>query len=300
MTTAETITKLFPSSDSARDWYDNFGPTRTLSSSFEVDPDDPRATMRGGGQIDIGDGILRMVAGAPRYYIAGNFRNIEFTYYLRITEGYDNSGWTSSTGTAVGYRTNHYDINDDPCNAPTYYTKLWLQSGDFGYNKEFYHGGYTIYSNIIPKADTPIPTTNFQDRFIGIKAVCQDTDKGVLLRSYVDTTGGVDGGDWQLYFEKLDEYPNATWPASGFTNDDGFPCNYNFKINGSQNFNAPFTFNGSHVFLRTDSPNDMQWKWISVREIDNLKTPPKVDNLSYILKFPLYYIILYYKHSKIK
>ena len=51
------------------DWVSNWaGAERFLQSAFDVDPLDPRAMMRGSGDVTLGNGIAKFY-GSPRLYI---------------------------------------------------------------------------------------------------------------------------------------------------------------------------------------------------------------------------------------
>jgi hypothetical protein len=265
---AATITKLHPSVDTSIDWYDSFSTDRSITTVAEVDSGDARGTLRGGGSINISSGELNTV-GSPTYFISGPFRNVEFTAYGKVADGFDETPWTAYSGMTMQTRTTNDQIATDSCKAATYDSKLFLQSAELGFVKEFDNPGDILYGEYAKMRNDPIQDTDYKAKFLGMKVVCRDTDDGVLIQTYLDKTEGLNGGTWELYATASDTASDP-WPAEGFTSDTGFPCAYPFKSQNTSNYNTPFSFVGSGVALKTDR-TEMAWKWASVREIENAK-----------------------------
>ena len=66
------------------DWVSNWDTSRTLLSAFDIDPEDPRAMMRGSGDVEIGGGIAKFF-GSPRLYISHDDPFVEGWENIEIT-----------------------------------------------------------------------------------------------------------------------------------------------------------------------------------------------------------------------
>jgi hypothetical protein len=168
----------------------------TIDSAFETDPYDPRATMRGSGNIttDSTTGVA-VFSKSPRFYIDQSegdqgWENVEFTTYGM----YVNDPFTRPySGLTLAARSNHADYKDNGCNAPTYYAKIYRDSGNLAFIKEYYHDGESnesVYANSIqvPFFEGGLPFLTW----IGMKFVVLTVPgtENVLLQLYIDLTDG--------------------------------------------------------------------------------------------------------------
>jgi len=244
------IKAIYTSSASGDDWDNNWDIPRMMTS-VKVDPDEPKAKMRGSGIIDIKNGTMTMT-GSPRYYIHQHNKNVEFTSYFKLNNWQNppksHSGFTMVT------RSNHHLYKDDPCSARSYYCRLW-NNGEIGFQQEYRHGGdgvsysgskrVSLYANGIPK-----------NKWIGMKFCVLDKNNETILQIYVDETEGRNGGSWKLIHEVN---------ALIFTKAD--PCNGPKPIP-----------DGNVSFIRTDAADTVQVKWASIREITDSEPDTQTES----------------------
>ena len=292
--------KLFPSINPKNDWIPDWQESRILNKSYQVDPLDPQAMMRGSGSLIFGNGELRM-QNSPRLYVTGSegrkWRNVELTAYASLSPNTDLSAIPSYAGITFATRSNHHDYTNNPCNARGYYGKLWFSTGEVGVQKEMYHGStdsdlgkVTVTKKVSNKTQTVcdprvtncntiytsskrsserFSTTAYVGKFFGIKFVVRDDGLKVRLEIYTDITEGLNGGDWKLSFTYVDE----KWPALKYESDENFPCIYEHTPPGIRNFESPILDGGTVSFLRTTN-SDLTWKGVSFREIEPLCMTP--------------------------
>jgi hypothetical protein len=107
---------------------------------------------------------------------------------------------------------------------------------------------------------TVVENFDYSQRFLGIKSVVRDNPDGrsVNLRVYIDTTEGVNGGDWQLLID-YDDFDLASLIPSG--------CEFSYAPPGILSDRAPVLRPGRVAILRSDNVRRLHWKWVSIREI---------------------------------
>lgn len=132
------------------DWHEN----RTLEDAFEeVDPYDHRVSMRGSGSIQIDKGIATFYH-SPRLYIeksntTSGWEDVQVTAYAR----YLALGTSKSfSGFTMAARSNHDAFRVDACQALGYYARIYQETGECSFQKEYYHNrssGVTIYTDTL-------------------------------------------------------------------------------------------------------------------------------------------------------
>mmetsp|Transcript_19190 Transcript_19190/g.31943 ORF Transcript_19190/g.31943 Transcript_19190/m.31943 type:complete len:431 (+) Transcript_19190:107-1399(+) len=267
----DKIKHLFKSARKENDWVSSWDKGRKIGRSKEKDQDDPRASLRGSGGIEIGQGTLKM-NGKPRYYVSAvegeEWRNVEVTAYFT----YSGNVTSKSHGISIGSRSNHNDYDDNPCNAHGYYLKYWAASREIGVQKEFYHNGSNVIYSGSRRGKTLVDFV--PGSFIGVKFVIRDAYDGVQLDVYADYTEGRDGGDWNL----ITSFKDTNWKAVGYDDDYDFPCRYTYfknpynKASSTPNHATPVWKSGQVTLFRTDI-DGTEWKWTSIREVEAIFTP---------------------------
>ncbi|TMW68897.1 hypothetical protein Poli38472_001053 [Pythium oligandrum] len=235
-------------------WKLKTGSTRTISG-VKKDPADSVASSHGGGSITIStDGIVTM-KGSPRYYLTApnaDFLNVEMISYGRLKS---KKKFKDLAGMTMVTRSNHGDFGNDPCQAMGYYSRIYFNTGEFAFQKEFFHENQkrTIYtaSRRQKLFDGGFPV----NKWVGMKFVLQTNPDGksVSLKGYVDMTGGKDGGDWKLAFETTD---NGGWKAMSTV-----PSKCGYKAD------EVVLRAGKNSYFRTDDVDTFEWKNLSVRTI---------------------------------
>ena len=129
------------------DWFNNWGvqDSRTNVGPFSTDS---RATFRGSGRIDIGNGVMTMT-GNPRFYVSNTdgpgWKNVEITGYATWnTDGTDpdptdGTGLSNVSGFHLAARSSHDLYGTDGCEAFGYYALLRRNTGQCTFSKEYYH-----------------------------------------------------------------------------------------------------------------------------------------------------------------
>jgi hypothetical protein len=277
-TDAFGIVQIYPSNpDRVKgDWTSAWerSDSATLTKSYEADPRDEMAVMRGARSIAIpGDGTCEFQGLAPRLYIESQYDwdNVEFTVYGKyVTVGTPQA----FSGLTLAARNNHGDY-DDGCSAPGYYARMYLDSGKVAFQKEYYHDETSIIYT------SPNEVSFFDDdaegggglpldRWIGLKFVVytlagddddddDDQQREVKLELYIDLEEGVNGGNWQLAHETVDA--PGVWFKSPETNTIPDRCDTQDgdTVMGSRKY----------CFLRSDGSNEtlVVWRQASVRSI---------------------------------
>lgn len=269
------VAMIYPTIQDGRQWdskWDN-GVARTFGNS-QNDPYDPlfKTSKNGGGFGDgsyktSGDGVLKISGKYPRMYVLddrADWTNVEITVYgMRVAD--TNIAWA---GIQAYARTNHGAIGDEDtnsCDTRGYGAQL-TYPGKFLFEKETSHhedNGYaqvgqkTVWSSGMPK-----------NTWIGYKFVVRDIDGGkhVKLETYMDTTGGKNGGTWVKVGEFTDTGSNfGTNNASCKSGiSAGLPLTSSNDRPGSETGRPNVA-----VYFRSDgvSTDGLQYKWASIREV---------------------------------
>ena len=208
------ITKLNPTAAGGIEWsssWDN-GHARTIGNA--IDPDDRWFdTAHGEGRYAIdGKGTLTASGDTVRMYVHDPAKvrewseNLEITMYVkRISE----TQVVDYSGLQVFARTNHGTNANEEVNLcdDRGYGGLVNINGDWSFEKETAHhldNGYAGAADQRPSGDLP------KNTWVGFKYVLRNMDGGtkVKLELYRDTTGGVNGGNWQKVTEFIDNGKN--------------------------------------------------------------------------------------------
>lgn len=234
--------------------------SRTLNA-VEFDPYDGEAELRGSGElvVDSKSGTAKMV-GDPRYYVydrdaVKTWGNFEATVYgMRVK---DEEPIKSYTGFTIFGRNNHNLYHKDPCQALGYYFRYYFSTGEFSFQKEFYHGDATYYS-ASRRVQSKYNTVPYNQWF-GFKFVVQtmyhgSEPSGVRLQAYWDLTDGANGGNWTLIHETED--------VGGWNSINPIPSECGYARD--EIVYRP----GAVVALRTDHVVSLLWKKWSIREIE--------------------------------
>jgi hypothetical protein len=187
------------------DWENNWGeptPTRVLEKAFQKDPHDDRTMMRGSGSITLGDGKCIMTQ-SPRLYIAATegsddeWGDLEMTAYGE----YKSLGTLKShSGLTLVAKSRHSNYKTNGCDGAGYYARIYAETGEASFQKEYYHAGSTVYSS-----------SNRKDLFegglkvdqrVGMKFRLVTVGDAVQLDLFVDTVGD---GSWTLAHSLLDD-----------------------------------------------------------------------------------------------
>ena len=204
------ISRLYPTSSGGIEWsskWDN-GDTRTIVNT--IDPDDNWLDMtHGEGKYVIdGKGTLTASGDFVRMYVHDPAKtrewseNLEITMYVkRISE----TRTVDYSGLQVFARTNHGTNGDEDVNHcdDRGYGALMGISGRWAFEKESAHhldNGYVDVATQRPSGELPF------DTWIGFKYILRNMDdnSNVKLELYRDTTGGLNGGNWQKVTEFVD------------------------------------------------------------------------------------------------
>ncbi len=281
------ITKLYPTLTNGREWFANwFTPAHTIISG-EYDPYDSQLKARGDGYTHVnGDGTAYMSGSAPRMYVQDPalkklWNNVEITFYgKRVSD----TTIESYQGLTAGIGGSHDDVQypnvcTDSIGYPnTAYNGRILYDGRVDYEKEvLYHRGdatsygsgtYPSIKSAFQNLSTPIySSSGFHsmpyNTWIGYKFIVQDTSKGVHMETWMDTTGGLNGGTWVK--------------MNSFDDNGGWSVFYWYDTYGPSNWpcgNVPLDYVMKHampyVFIRGDSVNEVDYKSFSIREINPL------------------------------
>ena len=247
-------------------WEDQWdlGDGVVINLPFDENPD-PRTEFRGSsstGKIEIGNSVMRML-GNPRYYIDNSdigWRNVEFTGYATWIS--DGEKLSSVSGFTMAARSSHDLYADDGCEAFGYYARIYRDTGECAFQKEYYHDkdNDTIYGRSIRTPCLELDT--FTDSIqVGMKFTVTTLDDtatphppgSVELRLFLDLVG--DNQSWQLVHRHVDE-PGSWLP----TGDREVPQNCPHKAG------ATVRDAGNVCFIRADGSMDtiVQWRQASI------------------------------------
>ena len=264
------IQQLYPSITEGLAWdsehWSNGNP-RTLTSA-NWDADDPSGWSRHAGSQCItidgnGEMIFNKDCGGsihPRLYLdtvtndGKKFKNVEITgYHMRVKDADLSYG-----GFVFGARSgpSGHGSTGDHCLATTYYGQL-KNNGVVAFTKELVHstargkGIQTLFPNGMP-----------YDVWIGLKFVVYNinNDSEVKLELYIDQTNGLNGGDWQLIGEFVDD---GNW--SGGVDEELAGCMERGLFPDGE-FHVITEGNGV-VFIRDTDVDEGRYKLLTVREI---------------------------------
>lgn len=261
---ASVITTSYTSSAQDGDWISNWSTPRTLERAFDVDPEDGRSMMRGSGDIVIGDGIAKFL-GSPRLYISHDdptvegWDDVEITAYGKYVDQ-GTAPFKSYSGLTLVTRSNHDAYASDGCSAFSYYARIYQESGECAFQKEYFHGNSdnpiyvgTVYTN--SKRTDCFPGGLPLDTWVGLKfkATTIPGTKDVLLELWVDYN---DDGNWELGFSYTDT--PGDWPCS---------TSKVVPSECTQNNGDTITRPGNVSFLRTDgvdTTTEVHWRDVSI------------------------------------
>jgi hypothetical protein len=260
---------------SGREWYStwNDGHNRSWSDSSN-DPYDQEffTENKGTGSWNAdGLGILKISGDAPRMYVVDpnsveSWHNVEITVYgMRMSDS--NVTW----GGLMAYaRTNHL-VDTNYCDTRGYGGRF-KYDGIIDFEKEIKHNSsyaQTESNNYWPEG---MPAY----RWIGYKFVVYDVvgnnslNTGVKLELWLDTTDGLNGGNWTKVYEFIDNGENFGTVG----NNGGVSCasGINSSLGLFSSDNRPGSETGKPnlaVYFRSDGVNNegLWYKKASIREI---------------------------------
>jgi len=192
---------------------------------------------------------------------------VEFTAYGKYVRDINPLSYSGLTLVA---RSGHATYASDPCSAAGYYARIYADSGEVAFQKEYYHDTGDIgkvYSNSIRKNffDGGIP----RDTWIGMKFILYTVPgtNSVQLELWLDQTNKTDGGEWILVHQYLDE--EGSWPANKPVPDSCSVVTDGKAILGPRD----------SCFLRIDA-SEVHWKDASIRRIDPTTNGAVISNIS--------------------
>ncbi|WP_373047756.1 carbohydrate-binding protein [Vulgatibacter sp.] len=169
-----------------------------------------------------------------------DWKNVEITGYVKVNDAggsTDNFAWYARGG-------KHND--DNPCEGSSYKGGLHYD-GRVRYEKESWHVAYD-------QGPYEEATSSIVGRWVGFKSVMRNVEKdgatAVQLELWMDEAG--DGTSWSKVYELVDD---GTWGG------DSAHC-------GAADAAMPMTWGGPIATFRWDSAQDVDFKWLSVREIE--------------------------------
>ena len=232
--------RKFHAMDPMDDWFDADHGTAIYSA--------------GGGELRITGPTARMYVHDPE--MQRQWRDVEVTMYFKrvADEG------TPFAGMTAVVRSNHLSTEEenDLCDSRGYGGRIRFD-GHTDFEKETAHPDNQAYSNKqLFSGEMPY------DQWLGYKFLVFDQADGVHLQLWFDRTGGVDGGEWELVNEMVDDgnvfgdVPCAPGidPQMMLTNDGDRVGSESGRPNVS-------------VYFRSDDirQDGLVYKWGSVREI---------------------------------
>jgi hypothetical protein len=167
-----------------------------------------------------------------------DWKNVEITGYVEFNSASSNNfSWFTRGG-------RHYD---EDCEGTAYKGRLFYYSGETGFAKEQWHsGGYAFSSS----KDV---TSSVMDRWIAFKFIAyntwQDGKKVVVLENWLNNEGD----------------KTSSWKKVMSTVDDGGWGNEGDRCSG--NPDQIITWGGPISGFRWDGASDVDFKWLSIREI---------------------------------
>jgi hypothetical protein len=250
------IRKLYPSAASGAEWTSAHWDGETYAISARRDPNDPSGLsgMRGTGTLEVNDGVLTMGGTQPRIYVypedGSVFRDLEITaYYQRITDA-----GTAYAGLVIGARSGpdgHTDAT--ACDAHTYYARV-RNDGAFDFEKELEHPASATQARVDPSTAWPPDAEVPRNTWIGFKYVIYNVGQTVKLEAYRDMTNGVNGGDWQLVNETVDD---GGWSVET-------TCSEHSPSGGESDL---IQLEGGTAFIRNTDVTEALYRYVSIREI---------------------------------
>jgi hypothetical protein len=254
------VKKIYPTLPNGREWLSSWENkiARTLKT-HDTDPYNTEMMFNGNGKIFIdGNGTATISGKSPRIYVFDKSKpkwdNVEITFYAKRLSEIEK---ISHQGFVAGARSEHQDVEVDPCKGKTYYGAL-LYDGRVGFQKEMIHD--QLYSKRFPENNK---LTIFNESkevprevWIGMKFVVFTVGNKVKLELYVDLTDGKDGGEWKKITEFLDDGKEIIFDSSK-----------NIKNKCGHGVDKIFVDPGTSVFLRNDGIKSAEYKKFSVREI---------------------------------
>jgi hypothetical protein len=250
------IRQIHASAAPPLEWTSAHWDGETYAISARRDPNDPSGLsgMRGTGTLEVNDGVLSMGGSQPRIYVyppeGRVFRDLEITvYYQRVTDAD-----TAYAGLVIGARSGPDGHTDDTaCDAHTYYARV-RNDGAFDFEKELEHPGSATQSRVDPSTAWPPDGEVPQSTWIGFKYVIYNVGQTVKFEAYRDMTNGVNGGDWQLVNETLDD---GGWSVET-------TCS---EYSPSDGQSDQIVLEGGTAFIRNTDVTEALYRWVSIREI---------------------------------
>jgi len=307
------IMQLNPTIPGGREWFNHWGEGSLRTLDWDADEIDPQFNIRGNTNCTIfgssgeNAGQIFVTGSEPRLYVRSSneetipmpqntttWNNVEITLYAKTISAGKN---LSYAGIEAVCKTNHCPDSDDTTTRG--YGGRVLFDGRVDIEKELSH---QKGSNIRSKAEYPWSSNDggvndskghFKmplNSWVGYKFVVRncDNESAVLLELYIDKTGGVDGGSWELVKSCKDVEYTTTTDAHYFS-DSLWYEGTDFKTKGSASINQhgkPILSPNYSVYLRTDGDIEQYYKWFSVREISpvtgstDLKTQNRYRQIS--------------------
>jgi hypothetical protein len=229
-----------PSNDSRFDPQDTL--TKNADGSWKMKSDQVRMsvfTSTGYSPSRISTYDPDVLASRGYMQAANDWKNIEMTGFVKLnaaSDSGDNFDWYARGG----------KHNDSLACEGTSYKAGLHYDGRARYQKESWHVSYE-------QADYKSVTKALKGRWVGFKAVIRNTTSGgkaaVRLEMYLNDTA--DKVTWTKIYDMVDD---GTW--GGDTK----------KCGGATN-GMPFTWGGPIATFRWDNAEDVDFKWLSVREI---------------------------------
>jgi hypothetical protein len=218
--------------------------TRNADGSWKVRDKQVRMqvlTSTGYSAAAIGTYAQDALASSGYMQAPNDWKNVELTGYVRVNAGGkrdENLSWQARGG-------EHTDSR--PCEGTAYHGALHYD-GRVRWQKESWHVSYVGS----PYAQA---TSALRGRWVGFKAIMHNvtTPEGatvVHLELWLDTKA--DGVSWARVYEMTD---------AGDWGGDASSC-------GGSVDAMPLTWGGPIAIFRWDGANDVDFKWLSVREIE--------------------------------
>jgi len=177
-------------------WSDKWNnPYRKIQSVNGIDPYDELTCFRGGGYMEMENGIMKLSGYQPRFYLNINVQSVEASFdYMRVgTDG------ESYSGCVCGIRSNsegHVDFADLPTEetAHTYYFRV-RHDGQIDFYRELVHGVTgTILNNGTYKVDS--------DKWYSYKFRCYNENGMNKLKGYINGVLVLEAEDDDQYMYK--------------------------------------------------------------------------------------------------
>lgn len=168
-----------------------------------------------------------------------DWKNVEMTGFVRVNEVYD------SDQNIVWYARGGRHTDDLACEGSAYRANLYYD-GEGRWAKESWHVSYDF-------RDAVEVTNSIEGRWVGLKAVMRNIELNgqtvVKMEAYMNDAA--DGVDWELIGE---------WTDDGNWAGDSGRC-------GASDPEIAMTWGGPIAVFRWDGATDVDFRWLSVREI---------------------------------